>query len=97
MGSRDPLAAAILDWKIGYVLATKRDCPCARLIGAGENVEQRCLAGAVRTDDTDSLSFTDGEVHPVQNDERIETFIDRSGRQNGYLRRCSHGFLYSPQ
>jgi hypothetical protein len=76
MRSRDPLAAAILDRKIGYVLATKRDGSGARLIGTGENIEQRCLAGAIRTDDTDRFSFTDGEVHPVQDDERIETLVD---------------------
>jgi hypothetical protein len=97
MRSCDAFAAAILDRKIGYILAAKRDCAGARLVGPGENVEQRCLAGAVRTDDANRFSFTDDEVDLVQNDERVETLVDGARRQNRYLRRCCHGFLYSPQ
>ena len=76
MGSCDPFAAAIRDRKIGNILATKRDRSGTRLIGAGENVEQRCLAGTIRTDNANRFSFADDEVHPVQNDERIETLVD---------------------
>jgi hypothetical protein len=76
MRSCDAFAAAILDRKIGYILAAKRDRTGARLVGAGENVEQRCLAGAVRTDDANGFSLTDDEVHLVQNDESVETLVD---------------------
>jgi len=62
MRTCDSLATAILDRQVRNVLAAKRNISGARLISPGENIEQRCLAGAVRTDDADGLALTDGEV-----------------------------------
>jgi hypothetical protein len=76
MGPCDPFAAAILDRKARNILTTKRNCPGVRLVGAGENIEQRGLASAIGTDDADRLTFADDKAYPVQNNQRVETLVD---------------------
>jgi hypothetical protein len=46
------------------------------LVGAGQNIEQGRLAGAIRADDADRLAFADGEVDLIQYDQSIETLVD---------------------
>ena len=56
----------------GDVLAEEHDRPGRRLVDAGEHVEERRLAGAVRPDQRDHLAARHGEVDVVHRDEAAE-------------------------
>ena len=76
MRPRNSSSAAILDRKLGDVLTAKGDCAGARLVRAGQNIEQGRFAGAIRADDADRFTFADGEVDLVQDNEGVETLVD---------------------
>ena len=76
MRPRNSSSAAILDRKLGDVLTAKGHCAGARLVRAGQNIEQGRFAGAIRADDADRFTFADGEVDLVQDNEGVETLVD---------------------
>ncbi len=55
-----------------HVLAAELDLPGGRLVDAGEHVEERRLAGAVRADQAGDRAFGDREVDVVDGDEPAE-------------------------
>ena len=59
---------------------SNRMSPVGRLVDAGDEVEQRRLAGAVRADHADDLALVDVEVEAVD---------DPAGRRTPSTRRCS--------
>ena len=56
----------------GSRLPSKRTIARGRLVDAGEHVEERRLAGAVRADQADDRALRDGEVDVVHGDEAAE-------------------------
>ena len=44
--------------------------------GAGHDAEQRGLAGAVRPDDAERLTFTEREIEPIGDDDSAEPLGD---------------------
>ncbi len=76
MRPRNSSSAAILDRKLGDVLTAKGHRAGARLVRAGQNIEQGRFAGAIRADDADRFTFADGEVDLVQDNEGVETLVD---------------------
>ena len=76
MRPRNTSAAAILERELSDILTAKRHGSGAGLVGAGQNIEQSRLAGAVRADDADRLAFADGEVDLVQYDQGVEALVN---------------------
>jgi len=61
---------------------------------AGEDIEQRGLAGAVGTDDADGLVGPNLEVHLFEHEERSETLVDAHGLEDR-LRGARHSEDYA--
>ena len=61
---RDPLARDQCGSRPGDALAREDDVALRRLVDAGDEVEERRLAGAVRADHADDLALVDVEVEP---------------------------------
>ena len=61
--------------------------PGGRLVDAGEHVEERRLAGAVRADQRDDLAARHGEVDVVDGDEAAELLADAARDEDVVVRR----------
>src|SRR4051794_4525081 len=72
----------------GDVLALEADDACGRLQQPGEDVDERRLAGAVRTDDRDRLAVGDRERNAVERDEVAVRLahVDRLDQRRGHVR-----------
>ena len=71
-GARDAFARHAMDRKAGDILAREDHLARVRLQHAGDQVEQRRLAGAVRADDGANLAGLELHVDRVDGDERAE-------------------------
>ena len=60
--ARDAAARALVRLLLLKLGGVERDVPAGRLLQTGDHVEQRRLAGAVRTDQPGDLSFVRAEV-----------------------------------
>src|SRR5207245_9303170 len=70
-------AARHLVWgERGDLLAAEGDPPVARVVHAVDDVEQRCLAGAVRADEAEDLAVPQRERDVVEGDEPAEPARD---------------------
>jgi len=65
----------------------EQHAPPVRSQCAGEDVEQRRLAGAVRADDADGLVGPDREIDAVEDDERPEPLPDADRGEDRFVRR----------
>ena len=61
------------------VVAVERDLAARRHVGAGDHVEERRLAGAVRPDQRDDAATRDVEVDRVDRDQAAEPLRDLAG------------------
>ena len=64
-GARQAARRELVGRQAGHVLAVEVDRAAARRVDAGDDVEQRGLAGAVRADDREDLAGVDGEAHAI--------------------------------
>ena len=75
MGAADAGAAASLRRRAGEVTAVEANGAAARRKAAGDQVEQRGLARAVRPDDAERLARRDRQIEIVGDDDRAEAFV----------------------
>ena len=73
-GARDAECGDRGGTRVRDVAAFQRDGPAGRAIEARDHVEQRRLAGAVRTDDRHDLAATDGHRHVFNRAHATEVF-----------------------
>ena len=76
----DPVRRARQD-----ALAFHQDVAGARLVEPGEAVEERRLAGAVRSDQAEDLALVHVERHAIQRDDAAEHDADVANREQGAL------------
>ncbi len=76
----DPVRRPLQD-----ALAFHQDVAGARLVEPGQAVEQRGLAGAVRSDQPQDLSLVHVEGYAVQRDDAAEHDADVANRQQGRI------------
>jgi hypothetical protein len=69
------------------IAVAKYDSAGVRAKRPGEHVQERRLAGAVRTHDADGLALLQGEVHTVEDRECAESLVNADRGQN----RCRSG------
>ena len=62
-----------------------RMSPEDRLIEPGEAIEQRRLAGAVRSDQAEDLALVHVEGHAIQRDDAAEHDADVANREQGSI------------
>ena len=65
--------------------AFHQDIAGARLIESGETVEQRRLAGAVRSDQAEDCALVHVEGHAIQRDDAAEHDADVANREQGSI------------
>jgi hypothetical protein len=68
--------AALIRAKAGDIFRAERNRPACRLFFAGDDVEQRGLAGAVRSDQPQNLAFRHAERHVLEGDDAAEDLSD---------------------
>ena len=78
-GARDAARAALRRRQLGDVLAGEQDRALRRRQHAGDDVEQRRLAGAVRADQTDDFAAPDRNRDVAVRDEAAESLPDVVG------------------
>ena len=76
VGAGDARAATVRGTQPVMSAPSKQDLAGARRKRAGENAEQRRLAGAVGADNADGLAGSDAEIDTVQHLEGAETLVD---------------------
>ena len=94
VGPSDAHGAALRRPALGDVDAPEPDRPRGRLLRAGQDVEQRGLAGTVGPDDADGAAGLDREVHVVEDHETPIPLVDGASRQDRFAVprwRRSHG------
>ena len=77
-------------WRLtGHVFVREDHAPRRRPVDAREHVEERRLAGAVRTDQADDRAARDGEIDVVDRDEAAELLTERLRLQQDVRHRPS--------
>lgn len=71
---RDALLASRGRIQARYVFSLKRNLSGGGAIKAGDEIEQRCFAGAVRSDETDNLTLFDCETELMYRVQAAERF-----------------------
>jgi hypothetical protein len=90
-GARDSLACDQVRLEAGDALAREDDVALRRLVDAGDEVEERRLAGAVRADHGDDLALVDVEVEPGDDLQAAEGHRHLPELQE--LLRCGHQMI----
>ena len=75
-GARDPALGDLVRLEADDAAPFEEDVACGRLVDAGDEVEERRLAGAVRADHADDLSLAHVDVEPVDDREAAERHRD---------------------
>jgi hypothetical protein len=73
-GARDAAPGDLVAGMSGDVGAVERNLAGGRLVVAGNDVEQRRFAGAVRTDNAEDFALVDGEGHVGDRSQAAEAF-----------------------
>ena len=81
--ARQPHAAAVLGFHAGDVVAFEHHAAAVGRDRAGDDAEQRGLAGAVRPDDAERLAAQEREVDIVGDDDGAEALGDFFEREDG--------------
>ena len=84
--ARDPALDDEVRRQTGDVLAEEQDVPAVGRVHAGDQVEERRLAGAVRADQGDDAAGLDAEVHVLDRGdaaEGLEQLLDLEHRRSG--------------
>jgi len=82
----------------GDILTLELDCAAARAVNAGDDVKERCLAGAVRADHAMDLTLAHLERHCAQRRQASELLTDLLDPQHDPLTpRLEYGLRYSRQ
>ena len=87
-GTADPRAAAVLPREAGDVLVVERDPTRVGPIHAGDQIEQRGLAGAVRPDDAQRFSVVQLHAQVVDDLHAAERLHETGGLED-HGHRCS--------
>src|SRR5262249_48838203 len=94
----DAQVATLLRRQARDVGAAANDAPGIRRDRAAGNAEQRGLAGAVRTDDPERLTFGKRKVDPVRHHDGAEPLADFFQREDrGHARLIRSGRVWSPR
>src|SRR5438105_13403280 len=84
VGARDAEERAPPGGNAGDVAVEQRDRPAIGPELAGDQVEERRLAGAVRADDQSPLARLDGEIHRVGDAETAERFVEPADEERAH-------------
>src|SRR5436190_4905004 len=80
-GAHEPAQRDLVRREAEEALALERDLAGARALDPGDEVDERRLAGAVRSDDATDLAGLDREAHVVRRDEPAEALRQPPGRE----------------
>ena len=82
-GPREPEARAPMGVELCHILPSKCDRSRVGAQAAGDAIDQRRLARAIRADDSDALSLRDVDGNVGEIDKGAKTLGDPSGREEG--------------
>ena len=80
-----PISAIRCGGRVRMLAPSIRMSPEARLIESGEAVEQRRLAGAVRSDQAEDCALVHVEGYAIQRDDAAEHDADVANREQGSI------------
>ena len=80
-----PISAILCGGRVRMLCAFHQDVAGARLIEPGEAIEQRGLAGAVRSDQAEDCALVHVEGHAIQRDDAAEHDADVANRKQGSI------------
>jgi hypothetical protein len=76
-GQRDPLAPDLMGCETVDPLTGEQDAPGGRPLESDDQLQERALAGPVRTDDGNDVAVVDPERYAVDGRETAEAFRGR--------------------
>ena len=80
-----PISAILCGGRVRMLGAFHQDVAGRRLVEPGQAIEQRGLAGAVRSDQAEDLALVHVEGHAVQRDDAAEHDADVANREQGRI------------